>query len=321
MEDALLAEVVRGDIVESCHRGSLVLLDEEGDVRVALGDVSSPMYPRSSLKPLQAAAMVRCGLDLEPRLLALVAASHSGGPWHVAGVEEILASVDLTSDALRCVPGLPLGAAERDEYVREGGTADRIHFNCSGKHAGFIATCVVNGWDVPTYLDPVHMMQVRTRQVVEDLCAEQAASVTIDGCGAPLFAVSLQGLARGFRAIAVADRATPDGLVAEAMRAYPEMVGGIGRDDTVMMQMMPGLIAKIGAEGVLCMALPDGRACAIKVSDGSARGTQPVMRAVLHAWGLADDNVAQLPLAPVLGGGRSVGRTRIGWALGEALSR
>lgn len=320
MDDALLAEVVRGDVVESCHRGSIVLLDEDGRVRVALGDVSSPMYPRSSLKPLQAAAMVRAGLALPPRLLALVAASHSGGVAHVAGVEEILAGVGCDADALRCVTGLPLGSAERDAYVRDGGSADRLHFNCSGKHAGFIATSVLNGWDVAAYLEPSHPVQVRAREVVEELCEEQAAGTTIDGCGAPLFAVSLQGLARGFRAIAVAAATTAEGSVAEAMRAHPEMVGGIGRDDTVIMQLMPGLIAKMGAEGVLCMALPDGRACAVKVSDGAARGYQPVMRAVLRAWGLADDAVAQVPLAPVLGGGRSMGRVRIAAALGEVLA-
>lgn len=320
MEDALLAEIVRGEIVESCHRGALVLLDADGSVRVAAGDISAPMYPRSSLKPLQAAALVRMGLVLEPRLLALVAASHSGGAWHVAGVEEILAGCGCTTEALQCISGLPLGSAERDAYVREGGQSDRIHFNCSGKHAGFIATCVCNGWDTDTYLEAEHPMQVQVRALIEQHCGEQVYCTTIDGCGAPLFAVSLHGLARGFRAIAVAPGTSPEGAVADAMRAYPEMVGGIGRDDTIAMQVMPGLIAKMGAEGVLCMAMPDGRTCVIKVSDGAPRGYQPVMRAVLRFWGLADDAVEMVPLTPVLGGGNPMGVVRLASALVEALA-
>ncbi len=320
MHDELLVEVVRADIVESQHRGTLVLLDEEGHQLLALGDAAAPMYPRSSLKPAQATAMVRHGLDLESRLLALAAASHSGGEWHVAGVEEILALHGHTADALRCPEGLPLGTNERDAYVREGGRPDRIHFNCSGKHAGFIATSTLQGWDVGTYLDVEHPMQQAAREAVESLSGESVSGVTVDGCGAPLFAISLAGLARVFRTISVAPAESAEGRVAAAMRHYPEMVAGVGRDDTIAMQLMPGLIAKIGAEGVIAMALPDGRACAIKVSDGANRGYQPLIRAVLHAWGLADDAVAQLPVAPVLGGGRSMGRTRLSDAAWAALT-
>lgn len=317
MRDELLVEVVRGDIVESWHRGSIVLLDELGQLHLTLGDVAAPMYPRSSLKPAQAAAMVRNGLDLEPRLLALAAASHSGGAWHVAGVEEILALHGQLPSALRCPESLPLGTAERDAYVREGGVADRLHFNCSGKHAGFIATAVRNNWEVERYLEAQHPMQVAAREVVAELAGEQPSAVTVDGCGAPLFALSLVGLARVFRAVSVAGEDTAEGRVAAAMRMYPEMVAGIDRDDTVAMQMVPGLVAKIGAEGVIAMGLPDGRACAIKVSDGANRGYQPLLRAVLRNWGVPEDVVTRLPVAPVLGGGRPMGTTRlsdVAWA-------
>ncbi len=319
MRDAELATVVRGGIVESVHRGTMVLLDEAGAVRASLGDVDGPMYARSSLKPVQAATMVAEGLTLEPRLLALVSASHSGGPRHIAGVRDILAGHGLDADALRCIEGLPLGSAERDAYVREGGTADRIHFNCSGKHAGMLSTCTLHGWDRAAYLDPEHPLQRAIRARLELLAGETVATVTVDGCGAPLFATSLVGLARAVRAIATAPSGTPEAAVASAMRAHPDMVGGAGRDDTVAMQCMPGLIAKGGAEGVFVMALPDGRACAIKVSDGAARGHQPVVRAVLRAWGLAEDAVAQIPVAPVLGGGRSMGRVAAGTDVIEVL--
>ena len=320
MRDEVLAEVVRGELVESVHRGSFVLLDEGGDVRVSIGEVDAPMYPRSSVKPIQAAAMVANGLDLEPRLLALAAASHSGSAWHAAGVEEILAAHGCTVADLKCIEGWPLNSADRDELVREGGRADRLHFNCSGKHAGFIATSVINGWDVAGYLDPGHPMQQAVRELEELLTGSEVGGVTVDGCGAPLFAIPLVGLARAFRAISIADAASPEGRVADAMRAYPEMVAGVGRDDTVAMQLMPGLIAKIGAEGVMAMALPDGRACAIKVSDGSPRGYQPLLRAVLRAWGLAEDAVLQMPVTSVLGGGRSMGRVRLAAYAAAALA-
>lgn len=319
MHDGLLVEVVRGGIVESAHRGSVVVLDTAGAIATELGDISSPMYPRSALKPLQAAAMVREGLSIEPRLLALAAASHSGSAWHVAGVEEMLAQAGLHSDDLQCIAGMPLGAEERAAYVRDGGKPDRVHFNCSGKHAGFMATSVGRGWDVARYLEAAHPMQLAARAVVEELCEERIGSATVDGCGAPLFAVSLAGLARGFRAIAIADPDTPEGQVATAMRAYPEMVGGVGREDTVAMQLMPGLIAKIGAEAVYAMALPDGRACAIKISDGAARGHQPVLREVLSSWGMNDALIAKIEVMPVLGGGQQVGGMRLAAAAAEAL--
>jgi L-asparaginase II len=320
MRDEVLAEVVRGDLVESVHRGSFVLLDEGGEVRVSVGDVDAPMYPRSSIKPVQAAAMVRNGLELEPRLLALVAASHSGSPWHVAGVQEILAAYGCTAGDLRCIEGWPLNTADRDALVAEGGRADRLHFNCSGKHAGFIATSALNGWDIEGYLDPEHPLQQAVRELEELLTGATIEHVTVDGCGAPLFAIPLSGLARAFRAISIADVSTPEGRVAEAMRAYPEMVAGVGRDDTIAMQLMPGLIAKAGAEAVMAMALPDGRACAVKITDGSARGYQPLLRAVLRAWGLAEDAVLQMPVTSVLGGGRSMGRVRLSATAAAALA-
>ncbi len=311
MQDALLTEVIRNGLVESCHRGTLVLLDSDGSEVVALGDVDAAMYPRSALKPLQATAMVRAGLRLDAQLLALVAASHSGGPEHVVGVDAILQSCGTGRDSLQCIEGLPLGSTERDAFLRAGGVADRIHFNCSGKHAGFIATCVHNGWDPTTYLAQEHPLQVHTRDVVAELCGESPSVVTTDGCGAPLFAVSLRGLARGFRAVATGVAESAERHVADAMRAYPAMVAGVGREDTIAMQIVPGLIAKIGAEGVICLAMPDGRACAIKVSDGAPRGYQPVIRAVLQRWGCSVRDVERLPLASVLGGGVSMGETRM----------
>lgn len=305
MQDVVLVELVRGELLESQHRGSLVLLDADGATAMALGDVNTPMFPRSSNKPMQAVGLVEAGLDLEPELLALAAASHSGAPAHIDGVHRILEAHGRSVADLQCTPGFPIGEPERRAYVRSGGEPARITSDCSGKHAAFLATSVINGWPLDSYLDPSHPVQRACRAAVERLAGESVASVGIDGCGAPLFALTLTGLARAFRAMAIAPSSSAEGRVAEAMRAHPDMVGGAGRDVTVAMQGVRGLIAKDGAEAVLAMALPDGRAMALKISDGARRGVQVVLEAVLEAWGV--DAVVHLPRAHVLGGGRPVG--------------
>lgn len=303
MRDEILVDVIRGDLLESEHRGSLVLLAADSSVLVSLGETDVPMFPRSSNKPMQAVGMVEAGLHLEPALLALAAASHSGGPEHVAGAERMLAQHGRTAADLQCAIGMPIGDNERRSYIRAGGEPARVVTDCSGKHAAFIATSVINEWPLDSYLDRSHPVQVACRAAVERLAGEPVASVSVDGCGAPLFALTLTGLARAFRAMAVAPSSTPEGRVADAMRAHPEMVGGIGRDVTVAMQQVPGLIAKDGAEAVLAMALPDGRAMALKISDGTRRGVQTVMAAVLEAWGTPAAVIAALPTPSVLGGG------------------
>ena len=316
MIDDVLVHINRGSLLESQHRGSLVILDRDGSTVAALGDVTSPMFPRSSNKPMQAVGMVNAGLDLEPALLALVTASHSGGPEHIAGAERILAQHGRSITDLQCTPRMPLGDAERRAYVLGGGAPARVAADCSGKHAGFIATCVINGWPIDTYLDAEHPVQRACRDAVEELAGERVAAISVDGCGAPLFGFSLTGLARAFRAIAVADATTPAGRVAAAMRAHPDMVGGTDRDVTRAMQQAPGLIAKDGAEAVMAMALPDGRAMALKISDGAKRGVTPVMAAVLAAWGTP----VELVQPRVLGGGVDVGTVAHAPQLDSALS-
>ena len=316
MIDDVLVHITRGSLLESQHRGTLVILERDGSAVVELGDVTSPMFPRSSNKPMQAVGMAEAGLDVEPALLALVAASHSGGPEHIAGAERILALHGRTVDDVRCTPRMPLGASERRAYLLAGGTPAPVAADCSGKHAGFIATCVINGWSVNDYLDAEHPVQRACLDAVERLAGESVTDVSIDGCGAPLFSLSLTGLARAFRAVAIADANTPAGRVAHAMRTHPEMVGGNDRDVTLAMQQAPGLIAKDGAEAVMAMALPDGRAMALKISDGSKRAMTPVTAAVLAAWG----RPVQLVQPRVLGGGVDVGTVAIAPQLDSALS-
>jgi L-asparaginase II len=217
-------------------------------VLLTAGSADAPMFPRSSNKPLQAAAMLRCGLALEGRLLALAAASHSGEDFHVAGVREILAGAGLTEQALQCPPDWPLDDEAMRAHILAGGAADRVHMNCSGKHAAMLATCVVNGWPADTYTDPGHPLQQQVRSVVSELAGEPVTATGVDGCGAPLLAISVLGLARAFRALVLAAEGTPERAVADAMRAYPAWTSGTSRPECLLMEAVPGLLLKGGAE-------------------------------------------------------------------------
>jgi L-asparaginase II len=291
-------------------------LAADGSVLLAAGAVDVPVFPRSSNKPMQAAAMVGCGLGLEGKLLALAAASHSGEDFHVAGVREILAGAGLTEDALHCPPDLPLDDDARQAHILAGGAADSVHMNCSGKHAAMLATCVLNGWPVQTYTDPEHPLQVHIRNELSHLAGEPVAAVGVDGCGAPLLAISVLGLARAFRAVVTAADGTPERKVAEAMRAYPQWTSGTTRPERLLMEAVPGLLLKGGAEGVDGFALADGRAGGVKIEDGAARGRVPVTVALLQALGAGAEpgadpaKLAELASTPVLGGGRVVGAIR-----------
>jgi L-asparaginase II len=285
----VLAEVIRSGFTESVHRGSLVALDAAGTELMRAGDPAAGVFPRSSNKPMQAAGMLGCGLDLGGKLLALGAASHSGEDFHVAGVREILARAGLTEDALQCPPALPMNERALAARLRAGGEASRVQMNCSGKHAAMLATCVRAGWPTGTYRDPGHPLQVALRETAERLAGEPVAAVGVDGCGAPLFALSLAGLARAFRAIVLAAPGSPERQVADAMRAHPDWTSGSDRPERALMDAVPGLLLKSGAEGVEAFALPDGRAAAYKIEDGSARARPALTAALLLAMGAADD--------------------------------
>jgi L-asparaginase II len=266
----------------------------------AIGDPDVPIFPRSALKPLQAASMVDAGLALDDELLAVVCASHDGRPEHVAAVRAILAGAGLSEADLDNTPAWPLEGEAQRAIVRAGGGPTSITQNCSGKHAGMLATAVVNGWPTEGYRDPDHPVQ---RLILDDLRRHAGAvtAVGVDGCGAPAPVVSLVGLAQAVRRLAVEDH-----QVRRAMAGHPEMVGGPQRDVTRLMRHVPGLLAKDGAEGVQVAALPDGRAVAVKIADGSGRGRTPVTVGALRALGVPIDPDAFIE--PVLGHGEPVGR-------------
>ena len=306
----VLAEVVRSGFVEGHHAGSMLALRADGSRAVWLGRPDSPIFPRSANKPLQAVAMLRAGLDLDGELLAVAAASHSGEAYHLDVVRRLLASADLEPGMLGNTPGLPLDEPSARAAVRAGLEPAPLMQNCSGKHAAMLATCVVNGWPLGSYLDPEHPLQRRIGADVEELAGEAVAATGVDGCGAPLHAVSLSALARAFRRLVTAAAGSPQRRVADAMRAYPFVVGGTGRAATRLMSGIPGLLAKDAAEGVVVVATAVGEVVAVKIDDGAQRAATPVAVAGLRALGYRAEVLDDLAEWPILGGGRRVGQVR-----------
>jgi len=310
----ILAEVVRSGFVESVHHGSVVVLDAAGQQVAAAGEVVAPMFPRSSNKPLQTVGMLRAGLrTADPADLALISGSHFGEPFHVARVREILGAAGLDENALRCPDSLPLSENERDIVLRDGRGPERILMNCSGKHAGMLATCVANGWPLDDYRDPKHPLQVAIATAVTDLVSEPIAATGVDGCGAPVFAFSLTALARGFQRLVQAPPRSFERLVADTMRADPELVAGTGEDDTLLMRGVPGLLAKGGAEGVVAVAIDGVGAVALKIEDGAMRARMPVLMSALRRLGVAAPVLDDLATVPLLGGGVRIGEVRTAW--------
>lgn len=310
----LIAQVLRSGFVESRHHGSAILLDSKGATVASVGDVTAPVFPRSSNKPLQAVGMLRCGLELpDPAELAVVCASHYGEPGHLMRVRRVLGRAGLDESALQCPPDLPLDPVARNRVLRSGGGPARIQMNCSGKHAGMLLTCSVAGWPVGTYRDPGHPLQVALRDTVAELAGERVAAVGVDGCGAPLFALSLVGLAGAFLRLVTAGPGSFEQAVADAMRLHPDLVAGTGAGDTSLMAGVPGLLAKSGAEGVAAVALAGAGAVAVKIDDGSARARLPVLVAALRRLGIEAPVLDELETTPILGGGEPVGVVRSAW--------
>lgn len=306
----VLAEVVRSGFVEGRHRGSLVVLAADGSVEWSLGEVTTPVFPRSTNKPMQAAAVLRAGLELSGERLALAAASHSGEPFHLDLVRTMLAEHGLTAEQLQTPADLPLDPEEAEAYLSAGRVRDRLTMNCSGKHTAMLAACARNGWPLTSYLDPAHPLQQLVADGVRTASGEDVAHIGTDGCGAPLLSLSLTGLARAFRSFVLAAPGTPERRVADAMRAHPEYVAGTRRPDTWLMRALPGTLAKMGAEAVQALALPDGRALAFKIDDGATRTLGPVLARTLRHMDIDAPVLDRLADAPLLGGGARVGEIR-----------
>ncbi|MGL5817318.1 MAG: asparaginase [Phycicoccus sp.] len=307
-EAPVVAQVLRGGVVESVHRASIAVTGADGALVESWGEVTDPVLPRSSNKPLQAVAMLRSGLSLPPHLLALACASHSGEPFHLDGVREMLAAAGLDEADLQNTPDLPYDEHEREAWLAAGHVARPLAQNCSGKHAAMLATCRVNGWPTDTYRHADHPLQRSIASTIAELAVEPVASWSVDGCGAPVFAISLAGLAQAFGRIAAAAPGTLEATVAHAMRAHPDHLGGTRRDVTALVRGTDGAIAKDGAEGMYAVGLADGRGVALKIADGAQRPRPVVMAALLRRLGVVSSAYDRMADAPVLGHGEPVGR-------------
>jgi L-asparaginase II len=291
---------LRGGVVESEHRVAWCVAHPDGTV--AGPDPDLPVFARSAVKPLQALGSVRAGVlerfSLGDRHLAVACASHGGSARHVGVVGQVLEATGLLPDALACGPELP-----RDpRAARAGVRPTRIRHNCSGKHALGLARCLAEGWPLDGYFRAGHPLQGAMRDSVAAACGVAGPSEeATDGCGMRTFAVPLAALARAFGALAGGGLGPPGDRCAAAMRAHPELVAYDGAIDTELMRAEPGLVAKIGAEGVLAIGLPDGRGMALKVRDGSLRAVPPAGVALARAeLGLAAAVPETLVAAPIV---------------------
>ncbi|WP_026532715.1 asparaginase [Arthrobacter sp. H41] len=313
-----LAVLERNGFIESRHVGSAVVLAADGSVVTSLGDITSPVYPRSSLKPFQALAAMKAGVPLRGPQVALATASHVASEEHMAVVRTMLNAAGVTEEQLQCPEDWPQDEQARIKLVLGDKGKQRIAFNCSGKHAAFLWACTENSWNHATYLDPAHPLQQGIADVIEEYTEETPAHWGVDGCGAPVAAVSLTGLARGIGKIAKApsdkNADARAATIATAMIDYPWAVHGRGMENTVVMEDL-GILAKSGAEGVLVLGAPNGAALALKVLDGNNRAATLVGLTLFAASGAIDaetvGTVLKKVVLPVQGGGRPVGSLRL----------
>jgi L-asparaginase II len=300
--DPVLVEILRGDLVESRHRGAAAIVDAAGTIVASWGDVERPVFARSAIKPLQALPLVESGAAEHYRLsateLALACASHHGEKSHVEAVGRWLDRVDLGPDDLQCGSHLPNDVPSAHALIRAGEQPSPLHSNCSGKHTGFLTTARHLGETTRGYVEPDHPVQRRVAQVLGEMCGIDAARAPrgTDGCGIPVIGLPLAAMARG-----MARMADPRGLPAEraaaatrllaAMAERPLMVDGTGGFATVVMEVA-GAKARIkpGAEGVFCGALPGlGYGVALKIEDGAGRAAEIAMGGILERLGVFGD--------------------------------
>ncbi len=296
----VLAKVIRGDLVESLHLGHLVVLNSDGSTYLSKGSPELPIYPRSAIKSLQAAAMLKAGLKVEANESAIICASHSGSQNHINLVTKMLTSREISISELKNAVDKPLGEKEKISWGDK--PPSQLAQNCSGKHAGMLITCQQNGWDMKSYLDLDHPLQVAIKNEIEELAGEKVSAVSVDGCGAPLFAISLIGLARAISNLVQSKDELHQQIVL-ACTKHPKLVAGDGRLTTRMMQAVPGLFMKEGAEGVQVCALRDGRVIAIKIIDGSWRPVAPIIMEIFKRWRvqMPDESVKIYGGASVIG--------------------
>ncbi|MCI2959013.1 asparaginase [Agromyces atrinae] len=314
-----LAVVERSGFVESRHSGTAIVLSPDGQVVRSLGDPEAPLFPRSCLKPFQAVAVMASGVALRGEDAAIATASHTGTAGHVALVRGLLDRANISPARLGCPPAMPSDRAAREQLIRDGNGPDRLYMNCSGKHAAMLLACVANNWPLEGYLDPRHPLQKRILDVIERLTGEKPVATGIDGCGAPVHAITLRGLAHGVQRITTSSASSPfalyreAGALTEAVRENGWVIAGPGQPDSIAIDRL-GVFAKAGAEGVMIMTAPDGTSVALKVLDGSSRASAIVALRLLVSAGALDSAAVDAVAAEldlwVSGGSGRVGEIR-----------
>ena len=320
-----LAVIERSGFVESRHIGAAAVVSPEGDVVDSLGDTTAPIFPRSTLKPFQAIASLKAGAPLRGAEVAIAAGSHEGSFEQMQVVANVLDAAGLSPADLQCPEAYPKDERAHSYLLTNDKGKQRIAFNCSGKHAAFLSASAENGWDTATYLEPDHPVQRLVMEIVEELAGEPVGLVGVDGCGAPVPTISLNGLATAYGTLGAGIRNIHAdarvATVATAMADYPEMVQNHGKPNTVVMEELDA-VAKFGAEGVLSVGTRDGAAVAVKCLDGSFRAATLVALTLLDRNGYVPHDVVEslLPRVtlPITGGGRTVGGVRLGSAFEEA---
>ncbi|PYI66184.1 asparaginase [Arthrobacter livingstonensis] len=321
-----LAVLERSGFVESRHLGSAVVVAADGSVVTSLGAVDSAIFPRSAVKPFQALAAMQAGVPLRGAQVAIAAGSHSGSLEHMDVVAGMLKAAGLTENHLGCPAAWPGDPEARAWLVRAGRGKSKLAMNCSGKHAAFLWACAENGWDTAGYLEPNHPMQRAVRTVLEEYTGQPIRHTGVDGCGAPVMSVTLKGLARAFTTLAKApsdkNANARAATIATSMLDYPWAVEGHGRPNTVVMEEL-GVLAKLGAEGVLAMATPAGASVAVKMLDGNGRAATLVALTLLAACGALEvpevADVLSKVVPPIMGGDRPAGSLRLGQAVSALL--
>ena len=285
-----VARLLRDGRVESIHHGVLAVVDAHGKKVASAGDPKVAVYPRSTLKPLQTLAVLNTGVELTDLEVALTSASHSGSKVHQDAVHEFLLDHQLSPGLLQCPADWPLDRDERLAMMARGDDKNQLAMNCSGKHTGFLAACQHQGWELDTYLSPLHPLQRAIISTVEEYSGEAPNQVSIDGCGAPLLGLSVLGLAKAMARL-VSEDSEHSRRIVESIGKNAWAIAGTGHANTVVIEKLGG-IAKIGAEGLVVIAVPSGYAVAVKILDGSMRATTPVALEALRQVGAIDDTVA-----------------------------
>jgi L-asparaginase II len=293
---ALTVEVLRGGFLESKHRVRASVRNASGGGGLTFGDPDASTFWRSALKPFQALAIVADGVDqafaLGPEELALICASHGGTPGHLARVQTILEAIGEESDALHCGPQIPYDSEAAARLQSEHEFPGRLHNNCSGKHASMLALALHNGWSIESYWKYNHPVQARVRQLLPEWIDKDPDSLewATDGCGVPTPRGSLADMATAYARLAnrATDPRTPAAAVVDTMTRYPDLTSSTGREPLQFMQATSGrILAKEGAEGVLCLAGTDsGWGLALKVEDGARRAVGPAAVEILATAGL-----------------------------------